>query len=264
MPKEKITSFNNATTTSLKGTSFVRANSQAKQRIILAIDAMEKCGKTHFALTAPGPIAYINNDMGLDGVVQKFQKEKEIWVASYKLSSSINGLSVEKTAELAGAMWEKFTSDYMGAVNDPQIKTVVLDTATEVWDLLRLANFGKLKQVNKFEYDVPQSIFREMIRLAEDTNKNFVFIHKVKDEWVNDKSTGNKKRAGFAGTGYLVQANARLWKNNEDGFPDKFKITLTDCRQNPEAEDVELSGEAANFSTVAQLVFPDSEPGDWE
>ena len=48
---------------------FTRANSVVRRRLILSIEALEGAGKTRFTLTAPGPIAFLNFDYGLEGVI---------------------------------------------------------------------------------------------------------------------------------------------------------------------------------------------------
>lgn len=263
-PVKKIDNFQDATATSLKGTTFTQQNKEAKRRLIMAIDAPEKCGKTNFALSAPGPIAYVNFDQGLDSVIQKFQKLKKIYVAEMKLPRKGNDMNVEEVANAAAESWNTFCNDFMGAVRDPSVKTIVTDTATELWELLRLAKFGKLAQVMPHQYAIPNSIYREMIREVENSTKNLILIHKVSDEYVNDKRTGQKIRAGYKDSGYIVQVNAKLWKVASEDFPDRFHFEITDCRQNPECEGTELTGLAVNFQTVAQLIYPESSEEDWE
>jgi hypothetical protein len=261
---KKIESFKDASATSLKGTSFTQQMTEAKRRLIMAIDAPEKCGKTNFALSAPGPIAYVNFDQGLDSVIQKFQKLKKIYVAEMKLPRSRNDMDVTEVANAAAESWNTFCNDFMGAVRDTTVRTIVTDTATELWELLRLAKFGKLAQVMPHQYAIPNSIYREMIREVENSTKNLILIHKVGDEYVNDKRTGKKIRSGYKDTGYIVQVNANLWKVPEEEYPDRFHLQITDCRQNPECEGTELTGDMVNFATVATMVFPESELEDWQ
>ena len=63
------------------GGNFTLANDPAPRRMVVALDGLEKMGKTSWALTAPGPIALQNLDIGAEGVIQKFQSEKQIWLA---------------------------------------------------------------------------------------------------------------------------------------------------------------------------------------
>jgi hypothetical protein len=59
-------------------------------RLLMAIDGPQKGGKTHFALTAPGPIGILNIDNGLEGVVEKFyDKGKTIGVKKVTLPEKL-------------------------------------------------------------------------------------------------------------------------------------------------------------------------------
>ena len=62
---------------------FDRAPTEKIHRLIISLTADWKKGKTTFALTAPAPIALIDMDTGLEGVIEKWAKEKEIHVASF-------------------------------------------------------------------------------------------------------------------------------------------------------------------------------------
>ena len=44
-----------------------------RTRLIVSVEGLEKRGKTHFAMTAPPPIAYFDMDIGAEGVVNKFE-----------------------------------------------------------------------------------------------------------------------------------------------------------------------------------------------
>ena len=55
-------------------------------RIILSLCGLEKQGKTHFSLTAPGDIMYFNLDNRMEGVVDKFSGEKTIQIVDINFS----------------------------------------------------------------------------------------------------------------------------------------------------------------------------------
>jgi hypothetical protein len=57
---------------------FTRMNSQPKPRLILSIEGLDKSGKSNLAFTAPGPLGYLEFDIGAEGVVEKFQDDKVI------------------------------------------------------------------------------------------------------------------------------------------------------------------------------------------
>lgn len=241
---------------SLRDTSFKRATSKVKRRLIMAIDAERGSGKTHFPLTAPGPIAYLNIDQNSDGVVQKFQDKKEIYVTDIALPE-MDAKNTDAVAEQACEIWQSsFCHDYLGAVRDSKVRTIVIDTGTETWELLRLALYGKLTQVISRDYGHANAIYSRLIREVVNTDKNLIITHKLTDEYVNDKSTGRRKRAGFKWTGNLVQVEMELWKVPGEPFPDKFHGLITKCTQQPEAEECELVGKDLCYDSLLEMVFP--------
>ncbi len=50
------------------------------------------------------------------------------------------------------------------ALESKEIKSIVIDTASEAWELVRLARFGKLTQVMPQHYGPVNTEFRDMIK----------------------------------------------------------------------------------------------------
>lgn len=242
---------------------FTKAAQPVKKRIIMAIDGLEKSGKSHFALSAPEPIGVINFDIGLDGVVQKWQDDKDIWVQDVRfVVEDFRAMKPEDAAKEADRMLRSVTKAYKDILGEA--RTIVVDNATELWELVRLSHFGKLEQVKPHHYVHPNNEYREFIRVAYDQSRtNLILLHKMSDEYVNDKTTGNKKRKGFSDTGYLVQVNALCYREILQPVPDCFHMTITDCRQNAELSGIDLSGNDLNFQQLAMQVFPGTKAEDW-
>jgi len=242
---------------------FVRAAEDVKRRLIMAIDAREKSGKSHFALSGPEPVAVINLDVGLDGVVQKFQSDKEIWVQDIPVNiQELKELTPQMAAKEADRAYQQVLKAYKAVLGEA--RTIVYDNATEVWELLRMARFGKLDHVKPHHYGPVNAEYRELIRMAYDQSvTNLILLHKMKDEYIDDKRTGLVKRAGFADTAFLVQMNALCYRGPEETVPDCFHMQIMDCRQNAELNNVDVSGADLNFPFIATLVFPDTKEEDW-
>ena len=245
---------------------FTEANGEEVLRLILNIEGQEKEGKTHFALTAPGPIALIDMDIGLEGVVSKFNKQKKIYVASFNYRESTSPEEWDK-------MWIKMRTAFLDALASKTIRSLICDTGTEVWELLRMARFGKLSQVKPHNYAPVNAEFRDLIRKAYDSDKNLLLIHKQKKEYVNEQWSGNWERAGFGDVGYAVQANIISWritsldetygKGREDAYKG-FGITVRDCRQRAELAGEEILEPLNTFPQLAVQVFPETEVEFWE
>lgn len=224
-----------------------------KHRLIASISGLEKQGKTSFALSAPGPIIYFNLDKGEEGVIDKYSCDKEIYQKEYVFSRLGSGHA---------PLWTEFVADYYNALKS-KARTIIIDTATDAWELIRLARLGKVAQVMPHHYGPVNAEFTLMVKEAFDYDKNVIYLHKFKKQYVNDKFTGNYERAGFSGTGYLVQSNLEVYRDGLDG---RFYVKVVDCRQNSDlgGMEIELSDCTTGFGFLAQLIFPDSSVEEWE
>jgi hypothetical protein len=99
----------------LAGTGFKEADTEVKLRILVGVEALEKEGKTHFALTAPGPLAVFDFDTGMEGVVHKFAGKKKIYVSDYRRLGNV----MTNTPENWVLLWEKFKREYIAAMDAP-------------------------------------------------------------------------------------------------------------------------------------------------
>lgn len=241
---------------------FELADSKITPRLIVAADGREKSGKTHFALSGPGPIAVLNRDMGLEGVVQKFADTKRVWVKNYTFR--------EEEGDKAKSTWEDTKEAYYDSLHSKDLRTIVMDTGTDMWELLRLARFGKLTQVLPHHYGPVNAEFRSMVNAAYDHGKNVIILHKMKKEYVDEKWNGRWERSGFSTIGHLVQVNIRCGRDvipvEEREDPDElgFWVRVRDCRQNPSAAGELLEDVLCSFPYLATTVFPDSSVEDWE
>src|SRR6266700_711635 len=117
---------------------------KAHPRLVMAVDGGEKSGKTRFALTTPAPIYYINLDVGLEGVIDEFIGNKEIVVAEYAENveeiGDIPTQDGKKRQDAAKVVTNSVFRDFRYAVRNGA-RTVVIDTGTEFWSMLRLAEF---------------------------------------------------------------------------------------------------------------------------
>jgi len=217
---------------------------KTKRRLIVSVEGPQKTGKTHQLLTAPDPIAFFDMDIGTEGVVTKFP-DKQVWVAQYDYHT-LKGPDISSII----AMWERMKANFLAMLVHPEVKTIGVDTGTEMWELIRMARLGKLTQVMPHHYGPVNAEFRDLIRQSYASGKNVILIHKVKAEYVNDKRTGKLERAGFSDIGFLVQVNLRAWR--EDG---NFGFTIIDCRHNPKLNGMEFSGDMANFDFLSEIVL---------
>lgn len=250
--------------TTLPSVVFQKWKPEARKRLIISVEGLRKNGKTNFALTAPGPIGYMNFDDSLEGVVEKFADKKDIFPFDYKLpfSLALPGTPSGNTlADSAKKVWEKFVIDFREVIK--QTRTAVVDTCSESWELIRLARLGKLASVLPHQYVAVNAEFRELLRLASDSDCNLILLHKLKPEYKDDKKTGNYERAGFGDVDFVVQLILRAYKDPKAEGLDQFRMKIAACRHNPLLEGMEFVGEDCDFSKVAAKVTG-TEEGEWK
>ena len=243
----------------MKKAGFIEAKErEILPRIVLSISGLEKQGKTHFALTAPGPIAMFSTDVGEEGVVNKFTDNKDIYIMAV---AKVGGDSDDEGE--AEAEYDRFHKAYVSMLRGDEVRTIIFDTATEIWELLRMARFGKLTQVMPYQYGPVNAEYRALIREAYNYNKNLILLHKMKAQYINDKRSGEWERAGFNDTGFLVQVNAQIYRYSPEDGGD-FVFWIKDCRQEPSLAGEEFEGPLCDFPFVASQILPDVDPEHWE
>jgi hypothetical protein len=259
--------------TGLVGTSFSADIPPVVERVILSVEGPEKTGKTHFAFTAPGPIAYQAIDIGHEGVINKFEGKKKIYSAIYKFRPPVQAKADEDAmVEYAKKFWDLYERDYDAALK-AGVRTVIWDTATEVWEMLRLSRFGKLVQVPSQKYVEVNGIFNEIVRRAYDHDANLILIHKQKAEYESiivegrskSRPTGRRIRSGYNEMGYLAQALIKMEYNQEHK---RFQAEVLEARRAPrmKGEIIEPEGKAqgVTFQQVCLSLFPDIDAEAWE
>jgi hypothetical protein len=220
------------------------------RRLILSVEGGQKVGKTTLAMSAMGigPIAILDYDFGGEGVLERYN-QGEVWYMP--LVSPVCMLLDENTQNAAyREAWEKAKNAYYAALADPRIRTIVIDTASEFREAQLLAHFGRLSKNLPRNYGEPNAEMRKLIRAAyERPDLNFIMLHTVKDEYVDDIRTGHKVFSGFNGVPGLVQMVVRMWKRDKD-----YGLTIIDCRHKRSLEGAELPAVVANFTQLLNLV----------
>jgi hypothetical protein len=236
---------------------FNKINNKIVPRLILSVTGHERHGKSSLGLSAPGPIVVFDLDKGLEGVARKFVDSKDVYTKEYKFSKS-------DTKDRFVTLWSAFRTDYYAALESPKVRTIIIDTATAAWDLIKLARIGLLgiPKEQGYRWGPINAEFIGLIDLAKDTNKNLILIHKFKAKYVNDVWNGEYVRSGFSQIGYLVQANIEVYR---DGLSGPFGMRILDCRQNSTLGGLEfdLEDDQTAFPFLAQLVFPGTTERDW-
>ena len=274
-----------------------------RRRMIVMAEATEKCGKTHFALTAPAApqlgedgrvregIGYFGFDVGgAEGVIEKFRNgvvdRKRIFTCECRVPvpkgaaglvyDIRNKAETEAIAEAAEEVWQTQWSRYLEALG--RFRTIVYDTGTELNNLLILAKFGKQLEIMPTQRGKTNAIMEEMISMAYSAGVNLIMLHKMAESWENNVPTGKLKNQGYKNMVYRSQVNVKLGHDyveppmladGQTPNPDAGRIRFTamikpnGCRPNPDAEGLLFVQPTCGFADVAMEVWPGTAREDW-
>jgi hypothetical protein len=254
--------------TSDLGAGFQRITTATmRYRMIVSTRGQDGIGKTHWGLTAPEPIAFINFDEGDEGVVEKFvTRGKEIHQVDFKFDKSRGGQEEYKR------LYARFTDAYRRAITGRAIRTVLIDKGTDAWELAQLAEFGRVEQILPLRRMELNREFSSLIHEAFDTDVNVIWTHRMRKQYVASKKqlesgkpamgewNGQWEPAEYSQMRFDVQVCLEHYRDAANG--NAYGIRVQKCRQNGDLLGMELPG--FDFPALAQVVFPDSGPGDWE
>lgn len=174
-------------------------------------------GRTSLALTAPGPIALMHTTEKLDGVVSEYAGEKSIRMANF---GGVFSGKPQKIAEKASKHISDFKACWYDAVGG-WAHTAIVDTATEGWELLRLARFGTVTPQGQIAhmYGPVNAEWRSIWKTARMQDfTNVIAVEQTKDEYKRDKSTGRTVRAGQKEIPFIADVIIRTSRTKDRGF----------------------------------------------
>ena len=231
---------------------FAQASEEGPRRLVLSIAGEEKTGKTHLALTGRPPVVLFNLDVGMEGVVEKFTRSGKA-VYHYDIPvERVRQDNVAQQQEVWKQQWYDFVQRFQ-AVYDLAPGTVVVDTWTEVYELARLAHFGKTEQVMPQHYAAVNAELRSLVRHAyNSTQTTTAFISKMGTNF----NSGQPEVKGFRDTAYLVQLTLQNSHQKADGGVGAgvFQSQVISCRQNPATQGFALLGDNFDLSYLEWLV----------
>jgi hypothetical protein len=216
----------------------------------MSLDGQPGTGRTRFALSAPRPIWLIELDKG--GSEGLLEDATDINIARYPYAKNITQADAKDIAN-------EVERDIIEARDSG--RTVVIDKADGLWQLFRLAEFGRLAGVQSRKYEGVNTRMSELLRSFVDTDTNLLLIHDLQDEYSGDSPTGKKTRAGFSGVDGIVR-HAASFSGGVDGVP--FNVTITRCTPHWPAVGMVFDDETGiNFQTYALNAVPQVDPDAW-
>lgn len=238
-------------------------------------------GKTHFGCTAPDPIAFFGLDEGHEGIVGDFQRKgKKIATRRFDhqvpLTKKMTSEEMQTASEhILKEVWRPFQEAFDKVVKSGMFRTIVLDTANEVNEIIKLANFGKIAQISQYAYPYLNNEFAKLVKEPAKHGINLVLLSHLKDEYktakvfdvqknefvAKDERTGRRIGAGNSKVFTLVDDQVRtLFTPTKDG--PKFELEVKKARRAPEM--VGQTIEALDFVGLMTLLHPEVPLEAWE
>ena len=266
---------------------FIRASSAIKPRIIGASFGEPGTGKTSWWLGAPGPIYVFSLDQGLEGVVEKYQEDKDIYVAEYNWApfhtTSRDDVEIaaddKRMQNEACDLRDRILADFQLALDgDGKLapaRTILIDKLTDVWELFRYAEFGAPNDAPR-NYPKLNQRMRRLLNMPKAYDCNFGVVEGMKDEWKTSAkvkadgsvkespiSTGKRVRQGFGETEGLVHVNIHHTRERNKAGETVFVLNVGKSRGPGAGEVQDGRFESTDFASFGMMLFPDSEDSDW-
>ena len=238
----------------LQGTGFRPANTiKSRQRMILNVQGKEDTGKTHFLLTCPEPIALFDLDLNSESVVNKSDfLNKEIMMSEYFFEKPSKGSNEAKLIKEADLLWNRFMAEYKQALKE--VKTVAIDTAGLLWEMLRIARFGKLTSVMPHHYGVLNCEMAQIIDMSKQSDCNLILSSTLAPQYINDQATGFWVRQGWSQLDYKVQYSIELSRSKTGPNKGKFEGKILKFKPDPKMIDQVLIN--PSFKDISERAFP--------
>jgi hypothetical protein len=222
-------------------------------------------GRTSLALTAPGPIGLCHTAEKLDGIVQRFAREKVIRMANF--AGTFRG-SAQDIANQANAIWSRVQGAWFDGL-DNWARTVVMDTDTEGWELIRLARFGELNPRGRTDslYGPVNAEWRSLFkRFRAQDRCNVISIGQTKDEYrefikngqKSSERTGRTIMAGMKEMSFMSDVVIRTDRKPDGGFI----ATIEKGWFNAHTEGMTFENEDIRFSYIMSLIT-ETDEAEW-
>lgn len=229
---------------------------------VTILQGLDQSGKTHFAFSAAAPILVLTFDPGniRRGVARKYAGQKDIQLATFEVPKGL--VATATLAKEAAIVADRYRDTFTEAATGTHFKTIIMDREDEAWELFRFDEFDGSASKKAHHYTPLNAAYKAMLKQAEKHKKNLIMIDACKDEWKNEKPTGNKVREGFKNLGMLSQVTL---ENQVDAY-DNFQIQVIRCRDDATKNGQVITKEAisAHMSNEAGLArdWPTDDAGE--
>jgi hypothetical protein len=242
-------------------------------RLVLSLDALDKEGKTHYALmTTPTPVRVISNDTGTEIIAQKARAlGRDVKVMYLDMPNPDPKVTAARDVDVEDLTqwrkeWDRAQSAIAAIGRDKTVKTLAIDTCGKLWNLCLLAHFGKMKKIPQHLREEPNSAFYKMLwdlyKSREDLN--IILLHLMKKQYSpnakgDQEWNGGYERSGWNQIGGFVDLTLR---SGWDGTRRMFYTEVDSSRATrfgSELSGKRWYGNENTFWNLGMEIFPKTE-----
>lgn len=276
-------------------------NAPTRKGTAISVVSPEGGGKTSFGLTMPTPIAYCSVDPNTEAIIEKAIEEGDVaaddLIQHHLRYPAIAFSDQDDVKDEAQTAWDALIDvlrPYVKQDGDPQPKSIVFDTATEVDNLNVLAEFGKLDQISpesrRNRMGPVNSRYKGMIRALTDVGIHVALLHRAGDLWrdVEVRTRHGKEdrrekvegafameRKGFKETGFITSTEIFLAHDptRHEKLVAQFGMYIARCSIRPGLKGTEHWGREkqsdgtrvrrASFAYLMSQIHPHTSLDDW-
>jgi len=254
-------------------------------KLMASVCGLGGAGKTRFACGGEGSVLFLATDPNSAETVSRMQAEdedKDIRYHQFNLPGIAFGGRDEVEGE-ATEVWNEFVSVLSpivkGTVEAPN--TIVLDTATEFWTLLLLADHGKSVQILPELRTKSNARWQSLLSGLKQTGAHVILLHRLGPHYesrtvrtskgpVEERVVvpGEWDRQGFSKTEFSINVEVFLFHDRarEGAIEDQYGMRVVRCTGRPALIGKEVWGRTTKgeskvgFDRLFRLVFPDADP----
>lgn len=189
-------------------------------------------GKTHFALSSPGPVFIIDTENGASPLADKFPDAKVVNL------SNMDNENVEEKDEVKNFDNYINTIDYLTSLPDGEVGTIIIDSISDIWDwaqayakvkIFKIAVEDRLKQ--QWDWGVINKLYIKPMQKLINNNCNVIFTARESEKYIGaGQPSGTFEPKCQKKTPYwvdIVLYHKMVYMNKEI----KFNAKIEKCRQ---------------------------------
>lgn len=233
-------------------------------RPAIGVFGAESSGKSRFAATAPGTIGLLALDKKSKRTFQSICAERstEVVVNEKPFLSDKDAIKMAMITDTTAKSISEIRNTYtealdrifslaMAYASHPEIKTIVVDTCSQLFDVILFSHFGRRNQITPTSRGAANQDMIDFINALR--CKNLVLIHRAKEIWKSTGQTdkdgrpikepsGRFEQDGFKHIGAFLTANLELTsKRTATDLDSKFRAKVVTSQYNVLIEGQDLS-----------------------